>query len=1068
MSVSLTVQLDEISLAPIENARKAITALINDQKLLSGNAFEIALGPLGGAVAGLKGKLPDGAALFKPIVDASVSVMGTLDLDSLPIDELAEAVSDGTNRVARMLEAVLRGQDLSALLSLDRVNQLAGELTRGITLSGSAGVGGLHALIDRADGALTEVGAIVDFALDALLPAGGAGILDLRAQIDAILAGVVQIQLPRGRFAGLIAALDLVAAAATQQQLDAALENLAIVRQATLEVLRGDLRKVRDAIELLRFDQVIAPVVAAANALAGAETGFLELLGQWQRFIADVRERLDEFDAERLSAFVERFTQMLEDAARTHFDKPMDVEIERAVEFVRGLFRDLPHRVLRAKLTAFLAAAAQAVRDAELDRVAKEARKVLDDLETAVSPATLTAEIEVVLQQVRDAAMAVLGPLETQLGTIGTAVEGVKTQLETVLGEVVKILEEFSGALANVTAAIDGLGIEEATAQVVATLRELRGKAEALLSAAPVPEPLRPAIEQVISTLEGLDFDVVLAPVRSAADQLQIPPAIAGQVEVALKAVSGKLENAIPAQLIKSIDTEVENVLDTIRNLDPAKLLEGVDKYLDEAAVLIERLDPTAAAATIAPQFKAVLDAIDSVHPRKLLAPVIDGYNAILANVPMPGDPDQLLGGFTTAINRAGASVTQQLMTPVAQLTGATANVGGAAPAAGQAQAIPSDLRAGDVIRLLGWLPKKLREALMALPQTAAGDVLARIDGATTGLSRDLRAIRRRVLELETRIEQELADELAAVGSSQVRAQLAVSVNVPGVQVDASLTAAGMVSPGELRAEVLEALNEIRAAARDAAGSLGGSTAAALERAASALEVFDLGRASGSIDSFLAALDPEPVAVELDALCDAFIAKMPELITGSEAALRAGMDKIRMIVEQLGPAAQANKIFRVLEVLREELSVLDPAVLADELGAIHAAIRAAVAAYDPAVLAKELKDVVTNLAASVRSLTAANLLGDLDLFDDVLAKLETANPAKVLEGVGANLKVVGDKLAALNPRATLALVNGLPGQVIAAFETAVETIRAELIALLESIRYASANAQVTVSGSVST
>jgi hypothetical protein len=1069
MSASLTLQLDGISLQPIEDARKAITDAIASPevtKLLSGKPFEVALGSLGGAVAKLKVSAPDAGALLQPIAGAVLSVMGTLDIGALPIGDLTAAVTEGVNRVARLLEALLKGQDLGSILSLERVNRIAADLTRGMSVSGSADIGGLRALIDRAESGFSgDIGKIVEFALDALLPAGGSGVLDLRAKIDAMLAGALQIRLPTGRFGGLIAALDLVAAASSQQQLDAALINLDQVRRATLDVLRVDLRKVRDAIELLRFDQALAPILLATEALRSGETGFLELIERWRVSIAEVRERFDEFDVDRLAAFMEGFTKRLEDAARMQFDTPMDVEIERAVEFVRALFRDLPHRTLRAQLTAFLATAAQAVRDAHLDVVAKEARKVLDEIEAALSPDDLKNEIEGVLMQVRDAAAGVLAPITTALAQIGAGISTVQGELHGVLDDVVAVLKTFSDALANVTASIDGLGIEEAAGEVVATLHDLRAKAEALLSTAPVPEPLRPVVDQVISTLEGIDFDAVLAPVRAAAAQLMIPPEIAAQVEAGLNAVAEKLEMAIPAELISSIDAELKTVLDSIRSFDPAKLAGGVGDYLDDAAKQVEKLDPVAAAAAIAPQFQAVLDAIDSVHPRKLLAPVIEGYNAILSKVQGPGDAGQTIGNFTAAINSAGESVTKQLVAPVAQLTGATAKVGGAPVAGGAAQAIPDDLRAGDAIRLLAWLPKKVREALQALPETAAGQVLATIDQSTTGLARELRALRRNVVDLEMQIDAGLSEELSAVGDSQVRAQLAITVKVPGVQVSASVSAVAAVSPSELRLDLLDAINEVRVAARDAAGSLGGSTAAALDRAASALESCSLGSVTGSLDDFLAALDPEPVAAELDALCDAFIARLPELMTGAGAALQKGVNDIRRIVEELGPAAQAHKIFRVLEVLRDELSVLDPATLADELGAIHAAIRDAVAAYDPALLAKELKDVVTNIAASLRALDPAELLGNLDLFGDVLAAIEDVNPAAALKDAGADLEKVGAQLKALNPRATLELVNDLPQRVLSAFEAAAETIKAELIALLKSIRYASGNANVSVSAS---
>ena len=77
-------------------------------------------------------------------------------------------------------------------------------------------------------------------------------------------------------------------------------------------------------------------------------------------------------------------------------------------------------------------------------------------------------------------------------------------------------------------------------------------------------------------------------------------------------------------------------------------------------------------------------------------------------------------------------------------------------------------------------------------------------------------------------------------------------------------------------------------------------------------------------------------------------------------------------------------------------------------------------------------------------------------------------PIAALEGVGTQLVAVGDELRALDVDGMLATVDAIPPQVAEAASTLVESVRDELVALLESIRYAGAGASgsVSVSGSL--
>lgn len=1091
---SLTVDLQGIDLGPITAARDAIGAAMEGedvQRLLSGDAFQIALGGLGTAVGELKATVAvDAGALFKPIIDVAGNL--NIDFDSIPIEDYAKAVNEGIAIVLRLVKVVQDPSALGQVLPFEKLMESAGSLTAGFSTSGGE-IAKLGALVERLElGLGIDVDGIAKFAVDALLPFGGAGVIDIRGRIDAIVNGSLSITLPTGRFQGLLLALDaVIKVAADPQKLAIALTHLQQIRQETIAVLRDDLRAIRDAFRALHVVETLDAIIAAARGIRAGESGLLELLESWRKQIAAVRAQVENFDFTKLHDLAETMLNMLEEQARLHIEKPIDAAVVQAEGFVRGLFRDLPHRKLRAQISAFLADVAETIRELELDRVAKEANALLDKIEKALDPDALLADVTAVLDDVRALADTVLDGVADALQNVVSTIQAVEAQLQAVLTRVVGVLETFTTAMNDITVAIETLGVEEAADQVVATIREIRATAEKLFGVVPLPEPMKPMVEQVISTLESIDLDVVFRPVEAATGQMKIPNEVKAQITAALKQVAEKLENAIPAVLIESIKAEVDGVLKTIEGFNPAGLLDGVKGYIEEAAKFLDELDPVAAAQQIRAPFQAALDAIDAAHPRVLLAPVIEGFDSLLANVTMP-DLSEVLGRVTGAMNTVGAAVTQQLVAPIGELTGTEPQVGGGAGGAAGGAAtgsggaggggasgggaggasgtttapppvVTADFKPGDIVRFFGFVPARLREQLQALPETSVGAAITAIDGLTGGLARDLRAVRTRILEFDARIVRELEKELRLVADAQVRAQLAVQIGAPGVDVKVSVDALATVSPSEMLSELQELLDELRELTAGTAKAAGGSAAVVLERAATALETFNLTAVVGSADGFLAALDPEPIALEVDALFASIIARVPELLTEAEADIRMVIDRIMALLDELNPAVQARKFFRLVDILRDELNVLNPRLLADELGAIHAAIRASVAAYDPVVLAANVKDILVNLAASLRALDPDALLGDVNLFGAIVAKIEAANPATVLTNVGASLAGVGETLRELDPRALLDAIETLVPRVVASFELSIETIKQELIALLEAIKYASANASASVS-----
>jgi hypothetical protein len=605
-----------------------------------------------------------------------------------------------------------------------------------------------------------------------------------------------------------------------------------------------------------------------------------------------------------------------------------------------------------------------------------------------------------------------------------------------------------------------------------------------------LPEPLRPVVEQLVHTLEDIDFDVVFRPVKEAVASIQIPPEVTAKVSEALQKVSDVLTHLIPSELIASLEAEINDVLDQIRSFNPGTLLDGVTRYLTEAAQFIDQLDPTAAVEQIRAPFKVVLDAVDAAHPRKLLAPVIDAYNSALGHIQIPA-PDTTMQAVTGLFNKAGEGIASTALGPVGQLGGAqpaaasasggsggsqSSGAGGAGagatpagpPAAPPAAPPAGGVRPGDIIRLFGFLPRKLHDALVTIEAGPAGDAIAAIDRLTAGLARDLRALQGALQAIEARLDAALDHELLPLGQAQSRAQLAIHVGfgAGSAQASASISVVGTASPASMRSDLAQAMTPVRARLRSLGHAAAGNAEASIGAAATALERSQLAGIVANLDGFLAALDPEPLAAELDALVFAALKKAPALLKEIEDDLNAAVVKLTGMVKAMNPGAQAQKFVRVLDVLRQELDLLNPARLADELGAIHAAIRAAIAAYDPATFAADIRAILQNISQSLRALDPAQLLGDMTILNDLATKIENTVPTKALAGIGTELAEVGAKLVEANPAALLESIGELGPRIIDAFEQTVESIRTEIVALLESIRYASGQASASVSVTV--
>ena len=1076
--MSVLDDLTNLDFSAIINARTSITTsgAALSLTLDKGAALSV-LGDLGQAIDAVQVGLDDPAQLLRPLVDALLELAEPLRAD-IPLGPWFEAAQTGIRLLLEIIE-VINGdpKNLVGLLTdssaddlLRRANKLVADYSP-VSLSGLAQ---FRQLVDIVEGRKPQdPGELAELAVRVLQPFEGRALRELRGHVDALLTAATQIDLPRTRLSGIQGGLNAVIVAAQTgepAELERALHELARVRANTLNSLRNDLAQVSARVGQLPITPLIAPLHAVGLSLQSAEDGVLAFLEKWRSEIVAARTLLESTDFSQVAALINQGLDLVEDTARQVFVEPIDAAVAALKQWLRDLLAHLQLVDRRNEITAFLADVAQAITAANLDGVAHDARKVLNDIEQAIS-GDLVGAVQAKVGELTEQLDGFLQGAIDAMDTITTEINAIADQARGVLEGIIGALERFQQTIDQIAATIDQLGIEAATAQVIDVITTLRTTAEEVLKSVALPEPLRPAIEQLVAEIEQIDLDVVFAPAFQVAE---MNVAIPDEVTQGLDAVAAALANLTPDALIAEVEDAVSQLLDVVRDFDPTTLLAGVTDAIGMAADTIRQLDPRPAVDTIRGPYQAVLDLLDDLHPDRFLAPVIRAWDGILGEVNLQS-PQDAVRSLAGAINTAGEQLAQQAVTPIQQMAPAGTlepRPAGETPAPSSpgSPQDPADLlpvRPGDVVRLFGYLPNKLRDYISQLEATVAQQFLAQLDGLGRGLATDLRAVPEAIMGIESRVLAVWDEMLLPIGQLQFGAQLAIEANFDGSRIDlqGSLDAVATVRPGQLRADVdgllRETLRQVHVTAQQLITGAGNSLAYAVTQ----LEQNLLHDLTADLDDFLAALDPEPIAAELDLLIATALRRAPEALVELQDDLVAAFRRLERIIRELNPATLAQKFLTVTEVLEEQVNLLDPRRLAAELAEIHQAIKAIFLAYDPAIFAQEIFDIVDALAGALEALDPATLLGDLADVDAVLAKIEQAVPTTALAGIDSSLKAVGARLQALDPNALIAVINALPGRLVEAITNAIAAIKAEIIALLNAIKYASANASVRVEAS---
>lgn len=1075
--MTLLDDLQALDLSSILDAKADISLTINSDDLLAlvgDGAATSVLGDLGTVIQLALDGFDDPAALVEPILSAFSAVLGELDAD-IALDDYVEAVTVAARIVA----------DLVAMISGDpnRIG-FGGGLDIGAALERVGGHFGDHAAIVSGNlsrfralvqsveqGLPSDPSALVAPALEILLPFPTTSIDAVRSWALQLSGGLDQVVIDPRLTEGLIASLGAVRVAADAGDavaLGAALATLSEVRANTVQQLAAALRRVAGAVSAIRIDVGAGAVTDLRGVLSGAGDSVFDLLDGWRDMIASVEATVESIDADVAMQQANAILDEVEATARDVVLAGVDGSVEVVKQWLRDLLREVPIRSVRMQLSEAIASAAQAIADADLDAPIDTVRDLLTDVSTVLAEADPAALIQDAVGELEQVISDALDQLEDALGRITQGINDVADQAESVLTAAVDGLRDFREVVDEITVAIENAGIVEAAEAIAASLGELREQVSELLSNAPVPDALREGVEQLISTLESIDLDEAIGtPLREVAAQIQIPPEVAATVRDGLEAIVEAVTALVPGDVIAELETMMADALAEIENLDLSALTGGLTDLLDDAAGVFDQVRIAELIAPAGDVFAQIVDAVDQVHPRVILRPVIDLYGQILGAIPIP-EPASIAARAGSVTSQAGESVARVAAEPARRAVGTSATT----PAAGSATSTaredqPDDLRPGDIVRLIGFLPAKLREALIELGSGPTGEVLATIDAQFSASAVALREVRDRVLILDHTAASALDAALAPVTAAQIDAQIALqgsaAFTAGGLSIDVSMSLVASSGPGALELELRGERDLVAQRCRTAGAGLSGTVADDLDEVADLLVSILPGDLLGDVDAFLAALDPEPIAAALDSLLASVVDATPAFLAAVGTELTALEARVRALIREFNPGNLMQRYLGVLDVVREELALLDPGRLADELGEIHAEVKAALLAYDPLVLAGDLDALVAQVAAAIRALDPSGLLPDLSGIAAQVARVGDILPVNALAGVGTQLTAVGDEIAALDVQGMLDAVNALTPEIAEGITILVDAVRDEIVDLLESIRYSSSSASASVS-----
>jgi hypothetical protein len=964
------------------------------------------------------------------------------------------------------------------------VQRLVSELTGAVAAEPPDAIAiPLAALRDLAAGAPTDPAAAAAFLARFVL---GLDLGAIRAPFELLdsvreqLAGANLTALET-RLIALTVEVDLASEALVSRAPDmsAVMERLGRIA-AEVELVTGTF--LPGALDALTADIAAIDADGLATQLDSALAPLLDRVPVPPRGLADfflpplrvLGDGIDDLDPAMLTAYLDeleatvRTTFANSDVGRLRDDSRM--LLAGIVEFLNGL----PLPALRDQLTQALAGVEEQLSSiASLSPVAALAEQ-MQQVTQAIDSIDLSA--------VTDAIGAVAGQIrgladQFPIKAIKTELEGLLEQAEAAAARLPPLLDELKARIDELAGALTHIDLSVAGDVSVGMVSDLRGNVNEAVEGADLPDALSVPLGLLAGAVREIDLSAsVSGPLDDIVARVDISGVMA-PVQAALDQARAALQSLSPTALATRLDEPFDAALAELRKFTPQALIDQLSERFQGAVGELDRISPAALVAPLQAAFDDLLAKLrQAADPAPLFAPLHQAYAELQALLDAI-DPTRLIGNVVAEVSKLPGVLTRA----TGDALGAAITGGGALPAGGGA-AGPAAIKFGDMVRPFAALVNEARNVVKSSAEDLLDEALELISrplallshagqvagGHVAAIGAAIEA--RRALVDPTAITGPLADLRTALARLQrIEAGLAASgrgslelgVAVQGVQLEAFITvsfparhdldlAVGALDRGLGAPELGKSLHRLGQV-------LGDFIPPALVAPATEAAVL------GKIDAIFDAVDPTPIADEMDEIGEKLRAKLESFAGAIAQKLFKIWNAIFEEIEPVTPGGILKTLSAVTDAIRAQLAVLDPARLEAEVDQVVDGVLEAFQAFSPAAFAGTLTPAFDALKGKIEALDPAVLLGDLDPLSDALDSIEALRPSVVLAPLAGQAEKIDEALQRLlhfDPAAIVAqAIANLKGQI----DIVLQRIEVELDGLLGDLE--GAGGGVGVSGS---
>lgn len=784
---------------------------------------------------------------------------------------------------------------------------------------------------------------------------------------------------------------------------------------AALARLTGDLSAIDVKAIAHRLDAGLAPLLARVPS---PPRGIGDLFLPPLRGLADGVDGLtvDVLDA----AFAEIEASIKERFAQSEVAVLRDQATE-LLSGVTGYLNALPLVALRAKLTGALLGIEEKIGQvADYSPVHLLSEKVLKITEAidGIDLSAITGRIAALKDQLQHVIdefpiQQIKTELQSLVGAANDAVAGLPPLIDSLKAKIDDLAKQ-----------ITTINLDQAAEQSVGALHDVRGHVKNALASADLPDVLKVPIGVLAGEVRKIDISAAIdAPLGDLVAKVDIT-ALLAPLQHELDLAKAALARLSPSALVAELDKPFNAMTAALESLSPAALVAQLSTEFKKAVDQLDRANPQTLIQPLQAEFDKALGALrKAADPAPLLAPLHAVYHELTSLLDMI-DPAKLLAKLLAQVTRLPGAVSDAATTALSQKVGA----GGAllGPAAAEA------MKFGDIVRPFAMLIGEARAVVRRTAEGVIAEGLEQVSRPLALLSHAGQVAGGHVVHLGEALETRrgLVDLNAAGGAlPALHAALARLARVEGmlsvagrstVQINAAVTLI------QLDAHAIASHPARQALALAMDGVVAGVQTAPIGRGFVALGhvIADFAPTSlafpdtektilARLDALFDAIDPSPIADEMDLLGEKILGKLQSFAADIAKALFRIWNTIFDSVLPILPQSMINAVSTAFDAIRFQLATLDPAQLEKELGELLDSVVAALEAYSPAAFAASLGDAFAALKTKLQALDPAVLLGDLNPLKGLIDQFKTLQPSLILAPLTAQAQAVETALSHL-------------------------------------------------------